>query len=199
MGYQDLLRALSEEVREQARELKESSRAEAARIAEEGQRLSAAAREEALARLAEESALARERARVRASLAEEHLLLGERRRLLEELRGEVLARVPGLATPALSQRLLDEALGDDDGKSPLRVVVDPGQAASGREYLARSRPDLAARTEIVEAAAPRGGVELEVGSHLSVADTLPSRLDRAWPRLEVELSPILFGGGHGPE
>lgn len=199
MGYQDLLRALGDEVREQAHELRESSRVEAARLAEEGRRLSAAAREETLARLVEESASVRERARVRSSLAEERLLLAERRRLLEEFRGEVLSRLPGLATPALFTRLLDEALGDDDGQSPLRVVVDPGQSAACRAYLAASRPGAAARSEVVEATEPRGGVEIEVGKHLSVVDTLPSRLDRAWPRLEVEISPILFGGGNGPK
>jgi vacuolar-type H+-ATPase subunit E/Vma4 len=198
VAYQDLLRALDEEVREQARALRESSRAEGEKLADEARRLASAAREEALARLTSENASRLERARVRASLTEERLLLAERRRLLEELRRDVLSRLPGLSTPALSIRLIDEVLADDDG-SPLRLVVDPGQAAPCREHLAASRPDVTGRTEVLEAAEPRGGVELFVGNHLSVIDTLPSRLACAWPRLEVELSPLLFRGADGSE
>jgi len=192
VAYRDLLRALEEEVREQARALKESARAEGERLAAEARRLAEAAREDALARATAERASAAQRARVRAALDEERLLLGEKRRILEELRGEARSRLPGLSSLALSRRLLDEALGDDDG-SPLRVVADPGHAEACREHLA-SHPETRGRVEVVEAAQARGGVELEVGDHLSVDNTLPSRLFRAWPALEVELASILFGG-----
>ena len=198
MGYGDLLRALEEEVREQSRALRESARAEGERLAAEARAFASRAREEAVARLAEERASSRERARVRAALAEERVLLVERRRLLEELRSEVSARLPSLSDPTLSTRLLDEALADDDG-GPLRAVVDPGHAVPCRQHLARAHPGAASRTAVEEAAEVRGGVELHVGTDLTVDDTLPARLARAWPRLEVALSNILFGAGDGAE
>jgi hypothetical protein len=37
-------------------------------------------------------------------------------------------------------------------------------------------------------------VEVVVGDLLVVDDTLPSRLDRAWPALEVRLARTLLGG-----
>ncbi|HVP66735.1 MAG TPA: hypothetical protein VMT17_05675 [Anaeromyxobacteraceae bacterium] len=198
MGYGDLLRALEEEVREQARALREAARADGERLAAEGRSLAARAREEALTRLSREREASLARARARAALAEDRVLLAEKRRLLEELRSEVASRLVALSSPALTVRLLEKALGDDDG-SPLRAVVDPGHAAACREYLARSHSAAVARTEIVEAAEARGGVELFVGSHLTVDDTLAARLSRAWPRLEVELSPVLFGGDDGAQ
>ena len=195
MPYGDLLRALEDEVREQARTLKESARQEGERLAAEAHRLAMAAREEALARVAAEGAGASQRARIRAALTEERLLLVEKRRILEELREGALSRLPGLSTPALSCKLLDEALGDDDG-SRLEAVVDPGHGEACRKHLA-SRPEFSARVEFLEAQAPRGGVELRVGDTLTVDDTLPSRLARAWPALEVEVALLLFGSADG--
>jgi vacuolar-type H+-ATPase subunit E/Vma4 len=197
VGYGELLHALEEEVREQARTLREGARAEAERVVAEGRRRSAGAREEALARAAAEGAAWRERARVRAALAEERILLAEKRSLLEAVLAEARRRLPARSTPALTGQLLDEALGDDDGGT-LAVVVDPGHAAACRAHLASRHPSAATRAEVEEAPAARGGVELRIGDRLVVDDTLPSRLDRAWPALEVELAPMLFGGPDVP-
>ena len=196
MAYGDLLRALQDEVREQVRALRESARAEAERLGAEARRLASEARVEALARAEEENAALRRRAVVRASLTEERLLLVERRRLVEGVRAAALARLPGLSTPELTCRLLDEALGDDDG-SRLEAVVDPGHAEACRAHLAAARPELAGRTAVVEADRARGGVELRVGDRLVVDDTLPARLAHGWPRLEVEVAARLFGEPDG--
>lgn len=196
MGYGELLRALEDEVREQARVLREEARREGERVAEEGRRLSARAREESLGRVAAEAAEALERARVRAALIEERALLVEKRRILEEVREGARGRLGRSATPSLTCRLLDEALGDDDGGA-LVAVVDPGHAEAARDHLRARHPGAAPRTSVEEAPAARGGVELHVGAHLVVDDTLPSRLARAWPALEVELAPLLFGGADG--
>jgi hypothetical protein len=40
----------------------------------------------------------------------------------------------------------------------------------------------------------RGGVEVIAGRRV-LDDSLPSRLDRAWPELEAELAGIQFGEG----
>jgi len=194
VGYGDLLRALESEVREQSAALREEARREAERVAEEGRLLSARARAEALARAAEEGGAALERARARGALAEERRLLAEKRRVLAEVRAEAASRLAAASTPALTCRLLDEALADDDGGA-LVAVVDPGHGEAARDHARRRHPDAAARLTVEEAAAPRGGVELRVGAGLVVDDTLPARLARAWPALEVELAPLLFGGG----
>ncbi len=192
MGYGDLLRALEEEVREQKLALRESARAEGERLAAEARRLAGEARAEALARVEAEGAALRQRAAIRASLTEERLLLVERRRLLEEVRVEAGRRLAGLSSPELTGRLLDEALGDDDG-GRLEAVVDPGHGEACRAALAASRPEVARRLVITEGDVARGGVELRVGDHLVVDDTLPARLARAWPGLEVEIASQLFG------
>jgi vacuolar-type H+-ATPase subunit E/Vma4 len=196
VGYGDLLRALEDEVREQARALREEARREGERIAEEGRRLSARAREEALGRVAQETAASLLRARVRAALIEERALLVEKRRLLEEVRAETSARLGRASSAPLTCRLLDEALADDEGGA-LVAVVDPGHAEAARTHARARHPDAADRLVVEEAPSVRGGVELRVGAHLVVDDTLPSRLARAWPALEVELASVLFGGTDG--
>jgi vacuolar-type H+-ATPase subunit E/Vma4 len=196
VGYGELLRALEDEVREQARALREEAQREGERIAEEGRRLSAGAREEALGRVAAEGAASLERARVRAALTEERVLLAEKRRILEEVREEARQRLGRAAAPSLTCRLLDEAMGDDDGGA-LVAVVDPGHAGAARAHARARHPGAATRLAVEEAPSARGGVELRVGAHLVVDDTLPSRLSRAWPALEVEVASALFGGSDG--
>jgi len=196
VGYGELLRALEEEVRDQARVLRDGARAEGERLAAEGRRLAAGAREEALQRVAAEAAALREQSRVRARLAEERVLLVEQRRFLDEIRDEARARLASLSSPSLTCRLLDESLADDDG-GPLLAVVDPGHARPCHQHLGARHAGAAPRVEVAEAPVARGGVELRVGDRLVVDDTLPSRLERAWPALEVELSPLLFGETDG--
>jgi V/A-type H+-transporting ATPase subunit E len=195
MPYGDLLRALEEEVRGQCRALEEEARREADRIADEGRRLSAAAREEALAGAAAEREALQERARVQARSMASRAILEEERRVLAEVRSAAAGRLAGRSTPGLTCALLAEALGDDDG-SPVTVTCDPGHAAAAREWIARHRPDVASRTTVVEGPA-LGGVLLRIGDGFVVDDTLPSRLARAWPALEVELGRLLFEEGHG--
>ena len=192
MSYGDLLQALQDEVREQRRALEEGARREADAIAREGRRLSEAAREEALALAAAEGEAERERARREAALAVDRILLVERHALLDRVRALARERLPSRSTPTLTLALLAEALGDDDG-STLAVTCDPGHAAACRAWLARDRPALLARTSLTERSSPVGGVEVAVGDRLVVDDTLPSRLDRAWPSIEVELARDLLG------
>lgn len=194
MGYQDLLRALEEEVRGEARALRERARQERDRILAEARETAARAREEALARLDAEMAAERARAGARAALEVEWILLAERRRLLEGLRREVLERLPAAAWPHAA-RLLSEALADDPG-GPLEVVVDPGQEEAVRGLLARDHPGAAARATVRAAASARGGVAV-LGERVALDNSLPARLEKAWPDLEGEAAALLFGGGDG--
>jgi vacuolar-type H+-ATPase subunit E/Vma4 len=197
VAYGDLLRALEDEVREQRRALEEGARREAEEIAREGRRLSAAAREEALARAAAGAEAEREKARREAALEEEHALLAERRALLDRVRTRARDALASRSTPALTLRLLEEALVDDDG-APLVVTCDPGHGDAVRAWLDRERPDAAPRSRVEERESPVGGVDVAVGDLLVVDDTLPSRLDRAWPALEVALARSLLGGDDAP-
>jgi vacuolar-type H+-ATPase subunit E/Vma4 len=194
--YGDLLVALEAEVREQRLAIEGEARAEAERIAEEGRRLSAATRAEALTRAGEQADAILEEARRRATVRVDRAELLARDRALAGVREAAGERLPSGSTPALTLALLAESLADDDG-SPLVVTCDPGHAPACREWLERERPDAAGRTTVVEAPAARGGVELAVGRSLVVDDTLPSRLESAWPGLSVELGRILFGGLDG--
>ncbi len=195
MGYQELLRALEEEVRGEVRALSERAGAERQRVLAEARRAAAAAREEALARLDAELAAERSRAEARAVLQVEHHLLVVKRRLLDSLRQEVLARLPARAGPELTARLLAEALADDPGGA-LEVEVDPGQEEAVRRLLARDHPAAAARARVRAAPAPRGGVVIRA-ERMTLDNSLPARLSKAWPDLEGEAAAVLFGGGHG--
>ncbi|HEY6106978.1 MAG TPA: hypothetical protein VIV59_13420 [Anaeromyxobacteraceae bacterium] len=194
MGYQELLHALEEEVRGEARALGERAREERERILAEARRAAGGARETALARLDADMAAERVRAEARAALEVERNLLAEKRRLLEALRREVLARLPARAGPHAA-RLLAEALGDEPG-GPLEVEVDPGQEEAVRALLARDHPGPAARATVRAAASARGGVVVR-GERATLDNSLPARLEKAWPDLEGEAAAILFGGGDG--
>ena len=195
MGYQELLRALEEEVRGEVRALGERARAERERILEEARREAAAAREEALGRLDEELSQGRARATARAALEVAWNLLAEKRRLLEALRREILARLPAASGADATARLLAEALADDPGGA-LEVEVDPGQEEAVRALLARDHPRAAGRATVRAAAAARGGVVVRTG-RVTLDNSLPARLEKAWPDLEGEAATILFGGGDG--
>jgi len=195
VGYRELLRALEEEVRGEARALGERARAERERILEEGRRAASQAREEALARLEAELAAERARAGARAALEVERTLLAEQRRFLEALRRDVLARLPARAGEEATARLLAEALADDPGGA-LEVEVDPGREEAVRALLARDHPGPAARATVRAAASARGGVVVR-GERATLDNSLPARLAKAWPDLEGEAAAILFGGGDG--
>jgi len=117
VGYPELRQALREETRRQLGEIE----AEAARRAAE---IVAAARAEAdrerEATCAEAELLAAEadrRAAARQALEQERLLLLEARRLLDALRAEAAARLPGLVDKACRARLAAELAGELDGAS----------------------------------------------------------------------------------
>jgi vacuolar-type H+-ATPase subunit E/Vma4 len=190
--YGDLLAALEAEVREQRLAIEAEARAQVERLAAEGRSLSAAAREEALARARAEGDALRGAARRRAALRTARAELLARDRALEEVRAAAAARLPGRSGPETTQALLAEAMADDDG-SPLVVTCDPGHAGPCREWILRNRPGAASRATVREADAVRGGVELAVGDRLGVDDTFPARLARAWPELAPALGRILFG------
>jgi vacuolar-type H+-ATPase subunit E/Vma4 len=193
VAYQELLRALEEEVRDEARQLAERARAERDRILEGARQAAATAREQALGRIDAELGAERARAGARAALELERSLLVEKRRLLDSLRREILARLPARAGPATTARLLAEALGDDPG-GPIEVEVDPGEVEAVRALLARHHPAAAARATVRAAGGASGGVVVRA-ERATFDNSLPSRLEKAWPDLEGEAAALLFGGG----
>lgn len=193
MGYPELLRVLEEEAAREARDLGACAEREAARIVEEARRRAYAERDALVARERLEGqarrrlgleALARER---------ERALLVERRALLDDLRRAAAERLAAAGSPELDARLLRELL-PEMGDGPLEVIVDPGAEAAARAALSQAAPALARRATVVAAAAPRGGVEVIAGRRV-LDDTLPSRLERAWPELEAELARLLMEEG----
>jgi vacuolar-type H+-ATPase subunit E/Vma4 len=184
---------LEDEAAREAHEVRRAAEAESARFLAEA-RASARAAAEALLARARAEADARRRASLESlALDRERALLVERRSMLDALREEVRARLPAHGSPALDERLLREVL-PDVGEGALEVTVDPGAALAVRAALERLAPGAAARATFRTAAAPRGGVEVVSGRRV-LDDTLPSRLDRAWPEIEPELASILFGEG----
>jgi V/A-type H+-transporting ATPase subunit E len=186
MGYPELLRVLEGEAAREARDLRAAGAREAARIVEEAERAARAARDALLARERTEAEARRRSALEGVALQRERRLLFERRKLLDELRAEVLRRLPAAATPELDARLLAEVLPEASG-GPIEIVVDPGREEAARAALA-ARPGAIVRA----AAARRGGVEIVAGRRV-LDNTLPSRLDRVWPVVEAELADLLLG------
>ncbi len=195
MGYQELLRALEEEVLGEARQLAERARAERDRVLEESRRATAEARREALARLDAELDAERARAGARAALELNGSLLAEKRRLLDSLRREILARLAAGVDPATTALLLEEALAEDPGGA-IEIEVDPGEVEAVRALLASRHPAVVARAAVRPAAHPRGGVVVRA-ERVTLDNSLPARLEKAWPDLEGEAAALLFGGGDG--
>lgn len=193
MGYPELLRVLEEETAREAREVRAAAERECARILSEARAAAESARAAVLARAREESDALRRAARESVALERERALLAERRRLLEELRLEALSRLRRAGGPALDAALLAEVL-PEAGEGPLEVIVDPGAEDEARRALAALDPGASARAAIRAAREARGGVELVAGRRV-LDDTLPSRLERAWPALEAELASLLFAEG----
>jgi V/A-type H+-transporting ATPase subunit E len=190
VGYPELLRVLGEEAAREARDVRAAARREAASIVEEARRAASGVRQALTAREHTEGELRRRAALDALGLERDRALLFERRRLVEELRQEVLRRLPASGSPELDARLIAEVL-PEATEEPLELVVDPGAESEARATLARLAPALLDRAVVRAAAAARGGVELAVG-RLVLDDTLPSRLERAWPEVEAELAAILL-------
>ncbi len=185
MGYPELLRVLEDEAAREARDIRAAARRDATAIVEEAKRAAWAARDALIARERAE-AEARRRAAVESlGLERERTLLFEHRRLLDALREEIQRALPGAGSPELDARLLAEVL-PEAGEGPVEVVVDPGREDAVRAALG-GRPGAVVRAAPVA----RGGVEVVAG-RLVLDDTLPARLERAWPELEAELAALLL-------
>lgn len=191
MGYDEVLRALSDEVRRQIADLAEAARRDAARIADEAQGERERTRAEALARAAAEREARAARARERARLEEERAVLVEKRRLLEEVAAAVRAELRA-ATGALVARLVDEVAALASGARRAELIVDPGAEEAARRALERHAA-LAAVTTVRAATAARGGVELILDGRVVLDDTLEARLEALWPAIEPRVAAALFG------
>ncbi len=192
MGWPELLRVLGEEAAREAEALRAAGRAEAARVLAEARTAAAAASAALLAREAEEAAAARRRVEGEVARSRARGALQAQRERLDALRAEVAARLPAAGRdPALLRRLLDEVLRAAPA-GPLELEVDPGLEAAALDLLRADHPEAAARATVRAAPVARGGVALVSGA-LTLDDTLPSRLERAWPALEARLAALLFG------
>jgi V/A-type H+-transporting ATPase subunit E len=193
VGYPELLRVLEEEAAREAQDVRAAAARERDRIVAEARAAARAAREALLARERGDGEARRRAALESLALRRERALLVERRELLDRLAARVRERLAASGSPELDARLLAEVL-PEAGEGPLEVVVDPGAEDAARAALAAISPAVAARAVVRPAPARRGGVEV-VAARRALDDTLPSRLERAWPDLEAELAGILFGEG----
>ena len=192
MGYAELLRVLGEEAAREAREVLAAAERERDRILAAALAESSAARDALLARARAEAEARRKTSVESNALDRDRALLFERRRLLDGVREEALRRLPDHASPALDARLLAEVL-PEVGDGPFEVVVDPGAEAAARAALAAAGPGVVARATVRAAPARRGGIEVVAGRRV-LDDTLPARLERAWPDTEAELAALLAEG-----
>ncbi len=192
MGYPELLRVLGEEAAREARDVSAAAERRRGEILAHAREEAAAARN-ALVSRARAEADARRRTQLESiSLERERTLLVERRRLLDDLRAEIRVRLGTAGSPRVDAALLAELL-PEIGDGPFEVVVDPGAEEAIRAALAAAGPGVAARATVHAAPARRGGVAVVAGRRV-LDDTLPSRLERAWPDLESELAAMLGEG-----
>jgi V/A-type H+-transporting ATPase subunit E len=192
VGYPELLRVLGEEAAREAGALRAAALREHDAIVADALAQAGAAREALVARARAEAEGLR-RARLESmALDRDRVLLLERRRLLDDLRGEVGRRLAAAGSPAVDARLLAEVL-PEAGDGPLEVVVDPGAEEAACAALRELAAAAADRATVRAAAERRGGV-LVVAGRLVLDDTLPARLERVWPDLEAELAALLGEG-----
>jgi V/A-type H+-transporting ATPase subunit E len=191
VGYPELLRVLGEEAAREARDVGAAAEREEVRILAEAREAARTAYGALLARERGEREARLRTARESLSLERERVLLVERRRQLDGLRAEILRRLPAAGSPELDARFLAEIL-PEAGEGPIEVVVDPGAEQAARDALARIAPEVSRRATVRASPAARGGVEVVAGPRV-LDDTLPARLELAWPDLEAELAAILFG------
>jgi vacuolar-type H+-ATPase subunit E/Vma4 len=187
----ELLNVLREEAAREARSLREGAVREAERIVVEARAEAARLREAALVREAEARSSRARATRDTSGLERERALLVEGRRQLDLLREDALVQLQKAVSPADVERFVVELLRE---AGPMRgaLVVDPGDGATARRALEAA--GMEPMPEIREADAPRGGVELVTGA-LVLDDTVASRLERAWPRVEPEIARLLLSEG----
>jgi len=198
VGMDALLRVLREETAAEVRRLREEAERESTRIIAEARQEAERLRESALAREVEARATRLRGLRGAAAMERDRALLLEERRQLERLRAEALQRLREAITEEDVERLVREVV-TEAGPVAAILVVDPGSEEAARRALKALGP--ASPPEIRAAPAPRGGVGLVTGA-LVLDDTVESRLERAWPRLEAEIARLLFaeipGDGDDP-
>jgi len=192
VGWPELLQALEAEAARAVQAILAGAEAEAARLRAGAAEASRALVEEARGRARAEGEARRQGALAEAALVREREVLLGQRRLLAALREEAAARaLAGAGQPVLA-RLIGEVVAAAPA-GPLLLEVDPGQEAAARAVLEADHAELLPRLSLRVAPARRGGVRLRAGS-LWLDDTLPARLERAWPALEPALVRLLFSG-----
>lgn len=187
MGYRELLSALEEEVSRQIQERLAEAARERDRILDEARAELLATRAAALAEERRRLAEAAARAESEARLEQERALLAQMRRQLEELRRAAEARLSSLDDAELLARLVEEVV-PELGEGPLTFRVELGHERDLERHLDEEHPELRSRSRIEAARGLGGGVEVELGAKQRLDNTLRSRLENAWRRLEPEIA-----------
>jgi len=176
---------LSADVAREIAEMRARTQAESARLLEEARRRGEAGRERTLAAAASartrQIGAAESAARAEAAAGD----LRAKREVLQAVRARATASLATLDSPQLLERLLREVL-EALGAEPARLLVAPAFESAARSLATPGitvdpDPSLAGAGVVAVAGARR------------LDDSLESRLDAAWPRLEPALARILFG------
>jgi vacuolar-type H+-ATPase subunit E/Vma4 len=189
VGLDELLSVLRQEAATEERALLEEAARGAERIVAEARTAAAALLEAGLDRERRAHAGRLRALREAAGRERERAALAESRRQLELLRAEAIRRLTEEVEDADVERFVTELV-LEAGPVEAVLVVDPGSAPAARRALAALNPEPA--PTIREAEARRGGVELVTGS-LVLDDTVRSRLERSWARLEPAVAQLLLG------
>lgn len=182
MALPELMARLERDADERVAAIQAKARAEAAAIAEAAREQVAARRAQALAerRRSRRAALELELAGARqASRAE---VLEARRALLARLRERTVAALLAAPQPAALEVLARGALRHLEGV-PARVRCSEA-AVQAIAVVTRAAADLEV---VIDAATPPGLIFEARDGSVRVDATLEALLDRAWPRLSVEL------------
>jgi vacuolar-type H+-ATPase subunit E/Vma4 len=190
VGFDDLLRVLRQEAANEERGLREEAAREAEGIVAEARAEASRLLEAGLARERKAAEARLTAARDEADRERDRAVLAESRRQLEQLRAEAVVRLTEAIGEADVARMAAELL-EEAGPVEALLVVDPGSGPAAQRAL--SALGCQPVPTVREAEVARGGVELVTGC-LVLDDTVRSRLERAWPRLEPELARILFAG-----
>lgn len=190
MPYDALLKVVEDEAAREEERILTAAHREAEKIVAEARQVAATARASLVEHERSEAAARARMAREGFTLGQERTLLAERRRGLEEVLELTRKRLGSAGGPSVDARLIAELV-PELPEGPFVLEVDPGAEETARNALARLAPHAATRARIAAAATPRGGVLVDAG-RLILDNTLPARLEHAWPVLEPELSKLLF-------
>jgi V/A-type H+/Na+-transporting ATPase subunit E len=192
MPYAELLHALDDEVARQSQELNAAAEAERLRLLDEARKAAAAERDAIADQERAQASAKRSRLIASSALERQKEILLEQRRLMDEVRAEVLKRLAATGSEQLSA-LVDEAVVGLH-RAPDELVVDQGQIPRLRAYLEHAHPGWLPVTKLREAQSGRGGVEVRAGP-IVYDNTFPARLEKAWPDIEGAAAAALFGAG----